>query len=130
VSETCIGTPSFNSDIGAFDRSIKLNVYQDTNSCERRIASANSSAVKIITSQGFITIHDTVRALALPHTGFIVLFLVVHCVLLFPVVVLHLVTFLYQSVKASSPKLFNQHFNCWSIFLNHRYEAVSINQVE
>ena len=105
------GHISFSVDSGVVDRLV--NLYQITNGCERHIASANSSVVTVVAPQDFNTIHDVARAVALPHMGIVVFFLVTHCVELFTVVVLHLITFLYRNtkfVKASSPKLVQPAF--------------------
>ena len=105
------GRIHFNADIGIVDHLV--NLYQVTNGQERHIASANSSAVTVVASQEFNAIHDVARAVALPHTGIVVFFLITHCVELLIVIVLHLITFLYRntkSVKASSPKLVHPAF--------------------
>lgn len=101
----------FNADIGVVDRLV--NLYQVTGGQERISASANSSTVTVVGSQGFNTIHDVARVVSLPHTGIVVFFLVTHCVELFIVLLLHLLTLLYRNtkfVKASSPKLVQPAF--------------------
>ncbi len=100
------GRIRFSADTGVVDRLV--NLYQVTDGQERHIASANSSTVTIVASQDFKTIHDVAGVVALPHIGIVVFFLSTHCVELFVVIVLHLLTFLYRNtkfVKASSPKL-------------------------
>ena len=101
----------FNADIGVVDRLV--NLYQVTDGQERYIASANSSTVTVVASQHLKTIHDVARVVALPHIGIVAFFLFTHCVSLFIVAILHLITFLYRStkfVKTSSPKLVQPAF--------------------
>ena len=105
------GRISFNIDNGVVDQLI--NLYQVTDGYKKLIASANSSVVNFVAPQDFNIIRDVARAVALPHTGIIVFFLITHCVELLSVMVLHLVTFLYRNtkfVKASSPKLVQPAF--------------------
>ena len=105
------GRIRFNADIGVVDRLV--NLYQITDGQERHIASANSSTVTVVASQDLKTIHDVARVVALPHIGIVAFFLFTHCVELFIVILLHLLTFLYRNtkfVKASSPKLVQPAF--------------------
>ena len=103
------GHVSFNINSGVVDRLV--NLYQVTGGYERRVAYANNSVS--VTLQDFNTIHDIVKAVALPYIGFVIFFLVTHCIELFAVIVLHLITFLHRNtkfVKASSPKLVQPAF--------------------
>ena len=129
------GRIRFNADIGVVDRLI--NLYQVADGQERYIASANGSTVILVASQHLKTIHDVARVVALPHIGIIVSFLFTHCVLLFIVAILHLLTFLYRStkfVKASSPKLVQPafvgvYFSIAGMMLNTIFFANKLSEV-
>ena len=113
------GHISFNASSGFLNRPV--NLFFTTSGTENHVATYTHNGTIVTDSlQSTETISDSVTVVGLPHKGIIGFFLTIICTMLIAVVILHILTLLYQHsehIKASSPKLIQVAFLGEYIFI-------------